>query len=440
MTDRGERPHGPIGGIEDPVLDPDRHTDGHQGQAGWDQTWDHHDHDGYAADPSGGTDGGLWDEHEYADEHLTQDGGSRRGARHASRSAGRAGPARAARRLLVFVVAIGLIATAGFAAVTVLRPMVSGLGGGQSDYPGPGSGAVTVVVSPGDTGRTIGQTLADAGVVLTAKAFSDAAQDNPVAGGIQPGTYILKKEMKAADAVTFLADPANRSVKNVTIREGLWASETFAALAKASGKPVSEYQAAAKNVAALGLPAGANGNIEGYLFPATYDFAPDSTPADQLKTMVQKAVSTLTGLGVTPENMEKTVVTASILEAEGSNTDDREKIARVLLNRLDKGMNLQLDSTVSYGVQKRSITTTDAARADKNPYNTYLNAGLPSGPIGNPGADAIQAALHPADGPWLFFVAVNPSTGETKFAVTAAEHDQNVLEFHAWCSANPGKC
>ncbi len=429
MNDRGERPYGPVGGIDDPVFAPDAQSDGHYGY--------HSEHDGHDGQADWDE---AWDEPEYANEHLAQNPDPRRGDRHTARTARRAGPARVARRLLVFVVAIGLVAAAAFAAVSVLRPMISGLGGGQSDYPGPGTGVVTVVVSPGDTGRNIGQTLADAGVVLTAKAFSDAAQDNPASSGIQPGTYILKKEMKAADAVAFLANPANRSVKNVTIREGLWKSEIFAALAKASGKPVAEYEAAAKDAAALGLPAGANGNVEGYLFPATYEFTPDSTPADQLKTMVQKAVSTLTSLGVAPENMEKTVVTASILEAEGTTTDDRQKIARVLLNRIAQGTNLQLDSTVSYGVQKRSITTTDAARADKNPYNTYLDAGLPAGPIGNPGASAIQAALTPADGPWLFFVAVNPSTGETKFSVTAAEHDQNVKEFQAWCSANPGKC
>ena len=71
-------------------------------------------------------------------------------------------------------------------------------------------------------------------------------------------------------------------------------------------------------------------------------------------------------------------------------------------------MNLQLDSTVSYGVQKRALTTTDAERADKNPYNTYVNPGLPAGPIGNPSASAIEASQKPADGPWLFWVTVNP--------------------------------
>jgi UPF0755 protein len=237
-----------------------------------------------------------------------------------------------------------------------------------------------------------------------------------------------------------LANPANRTVPMVTVPEGRWKSEVFAILSTASGKPVADYEAAAKDATALGLPAAANGNVEGYLFPSTYEFAKDSAPVEQLRQMVQKTVTTLSAQGVSPEDMEKTVIMASILEAEGRSTEDRQKQARVILNRIGKGMSLQIDSTVNYGVQKRAITTTDAERADKNPYNTYANPGLPVGPIGNPSASSIEAAQHPADGPWLFWVTVNPSTGETKFAVTQEEHDAYVKEFQAWCQANQGKC
>jgi UPF0755 protein len=361
----------------------------------------------------------------------------RRGDRH-RRKQGRT--KRAVRRVLVLLLALGLVGAAAVAAVSVLRPMFTGLGSGDNDYSGPGTGSVQVTVNAGDTGRIIAQNLTNAGVVKSAKAFVDAAGDNPASAGIQPGQYTMKKEMKAADAVTWLADPANRSVPMVTIREGLWKSEVFAELSKQTGRPVSEYESAAKDAAALGLPAGANGNIEGYLFPASYEFSKDTSATGQLRTMVAKAVATLTAQGAKPETMQQTVITGSLLEAEARNTEDRQKVARVLLNRLAKNMPLQLDSTVSYGVQKRAITTTDAERADKNPYNTYVNPGLPAGPIGNPGESAIQAALHPADGTWLFFVTVNPVTGETKFADTAEQHDQYVQEFQKWCQANAGKC
>ncbi|MEO7234408.1 MAG: endolytic transglycosylase MltG [Lapillicoccus sp.] len=413
--------------------DHDHRYTGEHGEVdgGYDHHDDHSDHGdhGYAYD----------DELEHQEGVAVLSRSDRRVREEAERGGGRR-TGRAVRRLLVFLVAIGLIAAAGFAAVSVLRPMVSGFGSGETDFTGPGSGAVEVTVNPGDTGRAIGTNLATLGVVRTAKAFADAAADNPAAAGIQPGEYTMKKEMKASDAVAYLIDPANRSVPMVTIPEGRWKSEVFALLAKASGKPVADYETAAKDATALGLPAAAKGNVEGYLFPATYEFGKDSTPAQQLRTMVQKAVATMTGLGITGDGIEQTVVTASILEAESRTTPDREKVARVLLNRLAQNMPLQLDSTVSYGVQKRALTTTDAERADKNPYNTYVNPGLPAGPIGNPGQSALEAAKNPADGPWLFFVTVNPSTGETKFAATLAEHDQYVKEFQAWCQANTGKC
>ncbi|MDQ6896068.1 MAG: endolytic transglycosylase MltG [Actinomycetota bacterium] len=424
MTDRREPAsgHGDHIVFDDPDLD--QHVDSDLG----DRDDEHADDHAYA--------------HEYDEYDDHHDGlhilgrGERRAADRRRPKRGR----RALRRLLVFVVAIALIGAAAFAAVSVLRPMVAGFGGESGDFAGPGSGAVQVTVNPGDTGRAMATNLATLGVVKTAKAFADAAADNPASGNIQPGEYTLKKEMKASDAVTYLIDPANRTVPRVTIPEGRWTSEVFALLSKATGKPVSDYETAAKDAAALGLPASAKGNVEGYLFPATYEFAKETSAAQQLKTMVQKALDTMTGLGITGDGIEQTVITASILEAEGRTTADREKVARVLLNRIAQNQPLQLDSTVSYGVQKRALTTSDAERADKNPYNTYVNVGLPAGPIGNPGQSALEAAKNPADGPWLFFVTVNPTTGETKFASSLAEHDQYVKEFQAWCQANTGKC
>ncbi len=427
MTDRREPAsgHGDHIVFDDPDLD--QHVDSDLGDRDYEHADDHaYDHE--------------YDEYDEYDDHPDGLHILGRGERRAADRRGPKRGRRALRRLLVFVVAIALIGAAAFAAVSVLRPMVAGFGGESGDFAGPGSGAVQVTVNPGDTGRAMATNLATLGVVKTAKAFADAAADNPASGNIQPGEYTLRKEMKASDAVTYLIDPANRTVPRVTIPEGRWKSEVFALLSKATGKPVSDYETAAKDAAALGLPASAKGNVEGYLFPATYEFAKETSAAQQLKTMVQKALETMTGLGITGDGIEQTVITASILEAEGRTTADREKVARVLLNRIAQNQPLQLDSTVSYGVQKRALTTSDAERADKNPYNTYVNVGLPAGPIGNPGQSALEAAKNPADGPWLFFVTVNPTTGETKFASSLAEHDQYVKEFQAWCQANTGKC
>ena len=334
---------------------------------------------------------------------------------------------------------LGLVAGAGWAAVTYLKPLLT-FSAANGDYPGPGTGDVAVTVKDGDTASAIGATLEKSGVVKTARAFAQAAAADPKGTTIQPGSYTLKSQMTAAGALALLLDPASRSVPHVTIREGLWESETFAILAKASGLPVSDYVAAAKDTADLGLPAPAKGHLEGYLFPATYEFAKGSTAAEQLAQMVAKTMQVLTRLGVPVASMERTLTIASIVEAEGRLAPDRPKIARVIENRLAARTRLQFDSTVSYGVRQRALTTTDAERANPNPWNTYVHDGLPVGPISNPGEASLTAALSPTAGPWLFFVTVNPATGETKFATTDAEHLQYVAEFQKWCAGNPGKC
>jgi UPF0755 protein len=138
--------------------------------------------------------------------------------------------------------------------------------------------------------------------------------------------------------------------------------------------------------------------------------------------------------------MHDVVVEASIAQKEARSPEDMAKVARVLDNRIAIGMPLQLDSTVSYAVGATGkVTTTAEQRATDSPYNTYLHPGLPAGPISNPGQDALNAALNPADGPWLFFVTVNPETGETRFATTIAEHNANVALFQAWLKDHPGQ-
>ena len=160
------------------------------------------------------------------------------------------------------------------------------------------------------------------------------------------------------------------------------------------------------------------------------------TATQVLQQLVSTMLSHLDKAGVAPADRFKVVTLASIVQREsGPSVSDMHKIARVFQNRLDKGMHLQSDATVAYGTGHTNlVTTTDAERADaSNKYNTYANAGLPIGPIGLPGDDAIDSALHPTPGPWLYFVAVNLITGETVFSTTIAEHDVAVKQWQAWC-------
>ena len=386
--------------------------------------------------------GGHDEHHEHPDVHHGDAPVRTRSERHQRPRRRR----RRGRRFGILVVALAIVAAAALAAYTVLRPVVDGFLE-SNDYPGPGTGQVQVTIKDGDLPPAMGRALVAAGVVKSTKAFADAAAANPRITGVQPGTYTFRKQMKAADAVAILIDSKNRAdVPRVTIREGLWKNEIFAALSKGTGVPVADYQAAAKDPAALGLPAAAKGNVEGWLFPSTYEFAKDATATDQLKQMVAMTVSELSKAGVDEGDAERVLTVASIVEGEVSGDADRGKVARVIVNRLaTKGAPnfglLQMDSTVHYAVQKRGRAgTSNADRQSPSPYNTYKVQGLPPGPINSPGAASIEAAANPTPGPWLFFVTVDPDTGETKFAATQAEHDRNVKEFQSWCRQHSDRC
>jgi len=360
---------------------------------------------------------------------------TRASTRHVRRRRGHSAVA----TFLALAVVAGLLGAAAYFGRSALSGVFSG-DEGLDDFPGPGTGAVSVQVSPGDSVTTIGSTLVEAGVVATQDAFLDAASGNPAATGIQPGTYELQLEMSAAGALGVLVNSENRQVEAVTVPEGLRLGETLARIAEDGGVPLADLETAAADPVALGLPAYADGHVEGFLFPATYEFEPDSTAAEMLAVMVARfdqAATTVSleagaaALGLTPLEV---VTVASIIEDETSRAEDMSRVARVIYNRLDDGMPLQLDSTVSYAVGSTgTVFTTDEERQTDSPYNTYRYAGLPPGPITSPGEAAIAAALAPAAGDWRFFVAVNLDTGETRFARTAEEHGANVLVLQQYC-------
>lgn len=364
---------------------------------------------------------------------------SRREARHRR-------PSTRSRALVAVIVAAAMVLAAAFFAFGSLRGLIPSFGGDEiADYEGPGSGQVEITVESGHAGSDIGATLEEAGVVKSAAAFVQAAAAQPdKAAKIQPGVYELKKEMRAGDAFDWLADTSNRIAKGTTIPEGLWANEIYVRLSEATEIPVDEYKKAAES-SELKLPAEAKGKVEGWLFPSTYEFPKDATAIQQLNTMIAMTMEELEKAKVPQDEWERTLTVASIVEGEAG-AADRGKVARVVENRLKEvdgptvGM-LQMDSTVHYVYQERGKAgTTDEMRADESPYNTYRHKGLPPGPINNPGAAAIEAAANPDEGDWLFFVTVNPDSGETKFARSQTDHDNNVKEFEQWCAANRERC
>lgn len=345
---------------------------------------------------------------------------------------------------LAVLVTLLIIGGAGYAAWIGLKPIISDVYdnfAGPRDYEGEGTGSVMVVIPQGATGSAIGRLLAEKGVVMEALAFTDAASADPRSTGIQPGTYELREQMSSAAALEILVNPANRIVRRVTVREGLRAEQIVDLLVKKGKFDQKELKAALKDPDALGLPAAAKGKAEGFLFPSTYDFEPDTTAVEALAAMVEKSKVVLKDLGVPAARQRDVMIKASIVQAEGGSVEDFGKIARVIENRLDNklgnGGKLEMDSNVAYGTGHFGIFTTAEERADgSNPYNTYYHPGLPVGPISNPGEDAIKAVLDPPKGDWVYFVVVNLDTGETKFATTYAEHQKNVAQWQKWYREN----
>jgi UPF0755 protein len=348
--------------------------------------------------------------------------------------------ARARRRRRPLQLLISLIVLGGLVAGIVIggQKLLGVLNPSSQDYTGQGTSSIEIRVQDGDTLSDIARTLVDAGVIASVGPFVDAAEAHPDAMGIQPGVYQMRLQMSGQAALDLLLAPDSRLVSRVTLREGLTVPATLAELAEATGTPLPELEAAAADTAALGVPAWARGNVEGLLFPATYDFEPDTAPVDMLRAMVTRATQALDQLNIPAEQRLQMLTEASLVQAEAASPEDMARVATVLNNRIAAGMPLQLDSTVNYATGKGGVTTTAEDRANPSPYNTYAHPGLPPGPIGNPGEDAMRAVLTPAPGDWLFFVTVNPDTGETRFARTAEEHEQNVLLFQQWLRENPG--
>lgn len=304
------------------------------------------------------------------------------------------------------------------------------------DYTGSGNGTkATVTIASGDVGLDVAKSLAAAHVTMTTKAAYDILLTTNQS--FEPGTYQLEEHMSAAAALKALADPANRVQSRIVIPEGSTLTQIVSITAKATGLTTDELDAVLKDYTSLGIPKSAP-NAEGWLFPATYEVDPGETAQQVLQRMQTRMVQSLDKAGVAEADREKVLTLASIVQKEGGSTDDFGKVSRVFTNRLDDGMLLQSDATVSYGAHSASLFTTGAQRSDaKNLYNTYVHQGLPVGPISSPGDDAIDAALHPVKGPWLYFVLVNGETGETAFSTTEAEHEAAVAKWHAWLAAHP---
>ncbi|MEU1362358.1 endolytic transglycosylase MltG [Micromonospora zamorensis] len=349
-----------------------------------------------------------------------------------------------------------------FLALLMALVLLGGIGGGAfygfdriqnyfvtPDYDGAGAGEITVEIKNGALIADMADALVAADVVKSQKAFIEAAEANSRSKNIQPGTYKLRKQMSGTSAVTAMLDLKNKIVNGLTIPEGRSAKNIYKLLSDKTKIPVKEFEAAAKDPEALGVPdwwfARDDGkkvvkSVEGFLFPDTYEIPPKATAESILKLMVDNFLS-VTGEMKFPDRVQKerkvspyeALIVASLAQAEAGNKDDLGKVARVAYNRAygEFPCNcLEMDVTVNYylesiGKPTKSSKQMTAAELDdpKNPYNRKLRGMIPT-PINNPGRQALEGAMDTPVGKWLYFVAIDKQ-GHSEFAETYEQHQRN---------------
>ncbi len=280
---------------------------------------------------------------------------------------------------------------------------------------------VVIDIPAGSSGSSIARILFEEGVIKSAEAFFRVAVGDKRSEKIAPGNHRVLQNISARQALEQLLDP-DRIPNLIRVYEGNWKSEIAESLVT-YGFSTAEVSGA---LVKARLPKGFK-EIEGLLFPAQYSFTKGTTATEAVQAMVyrfgQEPAARKLLLGTQRFTPSQLLIIASIIQAEGEQKDFA-KVSRVIYNRLTIGMPLQMDSTVHFVQKLRGeIFLSSRSTLINSPYNTYKKYGLPPGPICSPGADAMSAALNPADGDWLYFITVAP--GDTRFT-------KSLDEFNTW--------
>lgn len=359
-------------------------------------------------------------------------------------------------------IAAGALVVVVVAAVFLGSRLWHAVFGAGDDYTGNGKHDIVIQIQDGDSTTAVGETLHNQGVVATVRAFVNAAHGNSKITSIQPGFYRMRTEIPASNAVARLADPNSR-VGKLVIPEGRQLDDTTdmktnvvtpgiltlisrATCVDLDGTKrclsVDALRAAASNSApgVLSVPAWAvepvtelgndHRRLEGLIAPGTFNVDPSASAENILGGLISAGAVeyTKSGLVDTAQAMHLSpydiLVVASLVQQE-ANSQDFPKVAQVIYNRLNAHHTLEFDSTVNYPLDRREVATSDADRAQKTPWNTYVSQGLPATAICSPGVDALRAAEHPEPGDWLYFVTID-AQGTTLFTRDYKQHLANI--------------
>ena len=285
----------------------------------------------------------------------------------------------------------------------------------------PGETTVSIDVAAGETGLEIARELFEKDVVASSEVFFRLAVADPKASLIAPGVHVVDTQICAQTALDQLLD-SKRIAGLIAVSEGAWISEIKKLFSKA-GYPQEEI----KDAFASAVVPKPFVKLEGLLFPAQYSFAQGTQADVALNQMIARGLAEVVKAGFlsgdSTYSPQQLLTIASIIQAEGVD-GDFAKVSRVIYNRLKIGMPLQMDSTVHFVMESRgNIFLSTKSTLINSPYNTYKKYGLPPGPIGNPGLNAMKAAMAPAAGDWLYFITVAPQ--DTRFTAS-------LEEFNTW--------
>lgn len=277
---------------------------------------------------------------------------------------------------------------------------------------GGGEEPVTVVVEKGDTLSIVADKLKEAGVIRSSTLFKIETRLEGEDTEIKAGEYRFVPGEGRDEILKTLSSGDSVSTFTITIPEGLTLEQTASTVEEQSGIPAEEFEAAAEKTD-YGFPFlsdPAVKNTEGFLFPKQYEFEKDADAEQIVKRLLEQYVLETKDLDfATAENRlnlteYELITTASLIEKESANPEERPIIASVIYNRIHRGMPLQVDATIQYVLGKPKEDLDLADLEVDSPYNTYENRGLPPGPIASPSRESIQAALQPAETDYLYYV------------------------------------
>ncbi|WNI33070.1 endolytic transglycosylase MltG [Streptomyces sp. ITFR-6] len=381
---------------------------------------------------TGVDDGGAKDD-DYDDDDSRD---SRRGGGDERRGKGKKKGRSGCACLVISLVLVGGVGGVGYFGYSYYQDKF----GPAEDYAGSGSGTVEIEIPKGSYGYDIANILKKQGVVKSVDAFVSAQSENPKGKSIQAGVYLLHEKMAASEALKMMLDPKSQNL--LVIPEGSRNVAVYAMIdKKLSLKKGTTKGIATSKKADLGLPGWASKNkdikdpLEGFLYPAAYSVTKETKPETILEKMVSRSNDEYKKLDLegTAKKYKldgpwQVLTVASLVQAEGLTHDDFRKMAEVVYNRLKPdntvtNRKLEFDSAYNYLTNQSEIKIRSKdIRSNPDPYNTYYHAGLPPGPVSNPGGEALRATLSPTGDGWMFFISLDGK--KTQFTKTAAEHEK----------------